>query len=265
VTYEFGPFRYDAVQRLLFRDGELVPVVPKALETLHVLLERRGTIVEKAELMRLVWPDTTVEEVGLARNISLLRKTLGDYIETIPKRGYRFPAAPAHEPEPEPLPTRARRWPWLLGAAGALVAVFVYYQFYVPSRYLPWARASLAVVPFDCLCSGVDANRLTRVLNEALVAEISKSAGVQVVSPATVHRYQRAGISMSVMARLLGLEVLVEGTVQTAGGARRTTVRLTDVHTGRIIWSETYEEPENTAFENTGRSVAAEVGKRLTR
>ena len=99
-VYAFGPFHYDAEQRLLFRQGEVVPLVPKAIETLHVLLERRGRVVEKADLMKLVWPDTTVEDVGLARNISLLRKALddesGQYIETIPRRGYRFAAeAPA--------------------------------------------------------------------------------------------------------------------------------------------------------------------------
>jgi DNA-binding winged helix-turn-helix (wHTH) protein len=94
----FGPFRYDPEQRLLFRAGAIVPLVPKAIDTLHVLLERHGRVVEKHELMQLVWPDTVVEEVGLARNISLLRKALGDegdpneYIETIPRRGYRFVA-----------------------------------------------------------------------------------------------------------------------------------------------------------------------------
>jgi DNA-binding winged helix-turn-helix (wHTH) protein len=95
-VYAFGPFHYDAEQRLLFRQGEVVPLVPKAIDTLHVLLERRGRVVEKADLMKLVWPDTTVEDVGLARNISLLRKALddesGQYIETIPRRGYRFAA-----------------------------------------------------------------------------------------------------------------------------------------------------------------------------
>jgi hypothetical protein len=91
AVYEFGPFRYDAGQRLLFREGELVPLAPKAVETLHALLDRRGRLVDKTELMKLVWPDTVVEDVGLARNISLLRKALGDesdtvtYIETIPK------------------------------------------------------------------------------------------------------------------------------------------------------------------------------------
>src|SRR5512144_1753357 len=93
-TYEFGPFRYDANQRLLFREGEIVPLAPKSLEMLQALLERRGMVVGKAELMKLVWPDTFVEEVGLARNISLLRKVLEDeseantYIETVPRRGY---------------------------------------------------------------------------------------------------------------------------------------------------------------------------------
>src|SRR4051812_13443707 len=93
-VYGFGPFRYDAGQRLLFRDGTLVPLVPKAVDTLHVLLQHHGHIVDKPDLMKLVWPDTTVEEVGLARNISLLRKALEvdsgeSYIETIPRRGYR--------------------------------------------------------------------------------------------------------------------------------------------------------------------------------
>jgi len=84
MTYEFGPFRYDAGQRLLFRGGEIVPLVPKALDTLQVLLERRGCVVEKSDLLKLVWPDTNVEDVGLARNISLLRKALEDESEEHP-------------------------------------------------------------------------------------------------------------------------------------------------------------------------------------
>jgi DNA-binding winged helix-turn-helix (wHTH) protein/TolB-like protein len=125
---EFGPFRYDPAQRLLFRGGEVVALAPKAIDTLHVLIERRGQVVEKAELMRLVWPDCTVEEVGLARNISLLRKALGDereqFISTIPKRGYRF-AAPVVEvaevaPASEPAPVRE-----LAGAAEVVNAARV--------------------------------------------------------------------------------------------------------------------------------------------
>ena len=65
--YCFGPFRYDWEQRLLFREGETVLLAHKVGETLRVLLERHGTVVEKAELMRAVWPDTRVEDIGLAR------------------------------------------------------------------------------------------------------------------------------------------------------------------------------------------------------
>src|SRR5262245_42979130 len=93
--YEFGPFRLDPSGPLLFRSGEIVPLAPKALEILFVLVERRGALVTKDELVAAVWPDTTVEEGNLAHHISQLRKTLGNedgqpYIETIPKRGYRF-------------------------------------------------------------------------------------------------------------------------------------------------------------------------------
>jgi DNA-binding winged helix-turn-helix (wHTH) protein/TolB-like protein/Tfp pilus assembly protein PilF len=105
--YEFGPFRIDAEQRLLTRDGELVPLTPKVFETLFCLVERRGQIVLRDELMNRVWPDTFVEEGNLTFNISLLRKALGEnpeshpYIETIPRRGYRF-VAPVREVNDEP-------------------------------------------------------------------------------------------------------------------------------------------------------------------
>src|SRR5271157_1635477 len=246
MVYEFGPFRYDAGQRLLFRGGELVPLVPKALETLHVLLERRGCVVEKSELMKLVWPDTNVEDVGLARNISLLRKALEDeseenpYIETIPRRGYRFAAQVSTDEPAAPAKRSGRRWYWLILSACALViAALVYYQFYVPSRYLPGGSAGLAVVPFECLCPGMDGAGFSRGFNEVLVADLSKLSGVQVISPSTVRRHQRMGVSMGLMGRLLGLEVLVEGTVQKLGERLRITARLVDVHTGRVIWAET--------------------------
>ena len=95
--YSFGPYRLDTRERMLLREGQYVPLTPKALETLMVLVEHGGRIVEKEEFLRLVWPDTFVEDVTLAKNVSSLRKTLGEseqhhYIETIPKRGYRFVA-----------------------------------------------------------------------------------------------------------------------------------------------------------------------------
>jgi len=93
--YEFGQFRLDPQERLLLRDGEPVPLSPKAFDMLLALVENGGRLLEKEELMRRLWPDSFVEEGSLAQNVSLLRKALGEsdgqkFIETVPRRGYRF-------------------------------------------------------------------------------------------------------------------------------------------------------------------------------
>src|SRR5262245_59472803 len=92
--YEFGPFRLDVANRLLLKDGELVPLKRKAVETLIILVERRGEVVGKDELIQTLWPDSFVEESNLSQYIYLLRKTLGEgeYIQTLSGRGYRFTA-----------------------------------------------------------------------------------------------------------------------------------------------------------------------------
>src|SRR5437870_4562447 len=99
--FDFGPFRLDPDQRLLLCNGNLAPLTPKAFELLRVLVERHGHIVAKDELMELVWPGSFVEETNLAHHISALRSTLGNgttepFIETVPRRGYRF-VAPVRE------------------------------------------------------------------------------------------------------------------------------------------------------------------------
>ena len=97
-SYEFGPFRLDARERLLLHDEEIVPLSPKAFDMLLALVENSGHLLEKNELMQRLWPDTFVEEGSLAQNISLLRKALDEsesqkFIETVPRRGYRFVAS----------------------------------------------------------------------------------------------------------------------------------------------------------------------------
>src|SRR5262245_25868290 len=90
--FEFGPFRVDPVERVLLREGQAVSLTPKVFDLLLLLLESRGHVVEKERLMREIWPGTFVEEGNLTQNISVLRKILGEhqYIQTIPRRGYRF-------------------------------------------------------------------------------------------------------------------------------------------------------------------------------
>src|SRR4051812_39456784 len=98
--YEFGPFRLDPEEHTLWRESEPVPLTLKAFETLLVLVESGGRGIGKQKLMGKVWPDAFVEENNLAQQVSFLRKALGEtesgvkYIETIPKRGYRFNVAP---------------------------------------------------------------------------------------------------------------------------------------------------------------------------
>lgn len=102
--YDFEDFRLDRGQRVLMRQGQVFPLAPKAFDTLLVLVENRERVVGKDELMNAVWPDAFVEEGSLTQNISVLRKVLGEgaggrqFIQTIPKRGYRF-VAPLREEE----------------------------------------------------------------------------------------------------------------------------------------------------------------------
>ena len=145
--YEFGPFSLDAGKRLLLRDGAQVPLAPKVLETLLVLIENRARVLSKDELLKQVWGDTIVEEGGLTRNISVLRKALGEkpedhqYIVTVPALGYRFVAevrvrrgngaspnahAPAiHEQERPWWQLSPRRW-LVLGTAVVGLATLMY-------------------------------------------------------------------------------------------------------------------------------------------
>lgn len=134
-AYRFGPFRLNIRDRILERDGSRVLLTPKVIDTLVVLVENAHQVVTKEVLMRAVWPDVIVVESGLTRNISVLRKALegdgpeGSYIETIPRRGYRFVAELAEEDllagaeAKEPPPRTGGRAAWLAAALVVLAAV----------------------------------------------------------------------------------------------------------------------------------------------
>src|SRR5580658_903627 len=97
--YEFGPFRLDPQRRLLTRGADPVPLTPKVIETLVVLIENRDRVVSKDDLMKMLWPASFVEESNLSQNVFVLRKALGDssqekrYIVNVPGRGYQFTEA----------------------------------------------------------------------------------------------------------------------------------------------------------------------------
>ena len=137
-SYEFGPYRLLPSERLLLREGEPVALAPKAFDTLVALVRRAGRLSDKEELLKEVWPDAFVEESNLTQNVFALRRALGPadngkpYIETVPKRGYRFLAAvtvtqdgvqetaPAQPPEQVTRPARSRA---IAGAAAIALSL----------------------------------------------------------------------------------------------------------------------------------------------
>jgi DNA-binding winged helix-turn-helix (wHTH) protein/TolB-like protein len=265
-SVEFGPFRYDPAKRQLFRAGEPVDLQPKMLETLHVLALNAGSVVDKQEIMRAVWPDTVVEEVGLARNISQLRKVLGGeesgetYIQTVPRRGYRLVSTPAavgvaEAATPAPAPARRRYRIWAAAAAGACI-LFIYWQFYLPSRWLPGGegRADLIVVPFEGEPKG---------FSEALAAELASNPRLRVISPSTVRRYRAFRFPDHWTARILGAALIVEGEWPATSAAGSGAARLTDVHSGRMIWSGRLRQPESeAALREVSSAIGARIGQR---
>ena len=226
--FEFGEFRLDTSRRLLSKNGEVVPLTHKAFETLALLVENRGRTVEKDELLREIWPDTFVEEGSLARNISVLRKALGEgpsdhqYIQTIPKQGYRFVAAIREVIQPasaelfqsDPpdaaatdLPSRERQsvearnyMPYAI-AAGVIAALLVtgiaLYFSMSPTPTQP-AKTAMNVTRFTSTGKAMDAaispdgKYVVYVINEGgkqslWVKQVASGSEVQIVPPGDVN------------------------------------------------------------------------------
>jgi len=150
--YEFGIFRLDTSGRVLLRDDSIVPLPPKVLDTLVLLIENHGQLVEKEKLRRAIWPDTYVDDNNLMHNISVLRKTLGaapdgrPYIETAPRRGYRFTGAvrlAGSEPPDSKQTAPVRRFRMFLTlSAGVLVLLTVAGAFWIKPAAAPPLRVT---------------------------------------------------------------------------------------------------------------------------
>ena len=256
--YRFGSFRLDPGTRVLLRDGEVVRLPPKAIDTLLVLLESAGQPVEKEALIRTVWPDTFVEENNLAHHISVLRKTLGNgeagaaYIETIPKRGYRFVGevteasedGDAAEPVPAELPTPVAARKSTRNKLAAAIAVAAlsaltagWWIFRQPAALFD----SLAVLPFKNLSGDTNQDYVADGLTESLIGEMAKIEKIRVISRTSVMRYRGDRKPLPQIARELNAGALVEGSVARFGDRARVTVQLLDGANDRHLWAETYE------------------------
>jgi DNA-binding winged helix-turn-helix (wHTH) protein/TolB-like protein len=259
--YEFGEFRLNTVERSIENAAGRLSLSPKALDVLIVLVESRGRIVEKSDLMRQVWPDTFVEDNNLSFNVSILRKLFGEsgtsprYIETVPKRGYRFvadvreAALEIGAPVPEPAPpveiekavrgSRVRGF-WLLGL-GILTAVIILVWAWrpaMPGRPL----GSLAVLPFRALDAASADESLEIGLTDALITRLSSSLSIPVRELAAVSRYRGQPANPLETGRALKVDAVLEGTLQKHDGKIRSSVRLLRVRDGKVLHTAVFDQ-----------------------
>jgi len=221
--YEFGAFRLDPGKRLLLREGQPVPLTAKAFDTLLALVENRGRVLEKDELMRLVWPDTIVEESNLSQNVFTLRKVLGEqphehlYIATVPRRGYQFVAEVRQTPGTSAAPT-------LTASASS-----------------PGPR-SLAVLPFISLGPKDTDEYLGLGMADALITRLGNIRRIIVRPTSAVRAYIGQTPDPVAAGRSLGVDMVLEGSIQRAGERIRVTVQLVSVGVGAPVWGERFEE-----------------------
>ena len=289
--YGFGSYRLDAVERVLLRDGQPVTLPPKDLETLLVLVERAGHIVEKEELLEKVWPGVFIEEGNLARHIFNLRQVLGDspdgrkYIETIPKRGYRFvavihedsePAAPPlavppasdQAPSMVPVPVGQKRsfWSWPLALLVMLAAAAVpVSRYFWPPRNASAQRAMLAVLPFVNLSGDAHEDYFADGLTEEMIAQLGQlqPARLGVIARTSTVRYKDTKETAAQIARELGVGYLLEGSVRRSGERVRVTAQLIQATQQTHLWAETYERPLTDVL-NIQREIAEKITHSLS-
>ena len=224
---------------MLLNGGEVVRLPPKAVDTLLVLLQTAGQPVDKEALMRAVWPDTFVEDNNLAHHISVLRKTLGNgeggtaYIQTIPKRGYRFvgdvkegteDGVDAAEAAPfEPSRPLASTWPGRRGMAAA-IALLAAFALVITWRLNRGSSAplyeSLAVLPFQNLSGDPNQDYVSDGLTESLIGEVAKIGKLRVISRTSVMLYKDNRKPLPQIARELGVGAFIEGSVTRSATGR---------------------------------------------
>ena len=271
TAYEFGPFRLDPAAHLLLRAGQAIPLPPKAFDTLLILVQQRGNLLGKEELLNAVWPDSFVEENNLNQYISMLRKVLCEdgtgpkYIETIPRLGYRFVAdvneieaeegksaaawtssqvqvkETTHASAPE-FPNRVlwndrKRWAApsaiVLGVMSMLLAVAGIYRFYwVSPPSVSATTRTLAVLPLRNLKPDTETDFLGIALTDAIINRLG-SVNELVVEPLlSVVKYRNADADPRQIARELNVQSVLTGSYVKEGDAMRITTELISADKG---------------------------------
>ena len=303
--YEFGPFRLDTSEHSLCRDGQVVPLEPKAFNLLKVLVQNNGRLLQKEDLLKEVWPDAFVEEGNVNRNISILRKVLGEhssgetYIETVPKRGYRFVATVKTMPgngigsvDAEPVDqdaqakgrpdllhkfakrdfvrrkARSARWLVLAGAAGLTLGILLYVsarrQSTVATR--PEIK-SIAVLPLENLSDDPAQEYFADGMTEALISSLAQIRALRVISRTSVMGFKGSQKPLPEIARELKVDGVIEGSVQRENGRVKVMIQLIHGPTDTHLWARDYERELTDVLRLQGemaRAIGEEIRIQVT-
>lgn len=289
-VYEFGPFRLDPTERKLLRGNEIVVLTPKAFDTLVLLVRNSEHLLEKDEIIRMLWPDTFVEEGSLSNNIFLLRKALGEdqaFIETVPRRGYRFIGAVRQFPRAAPArieesseagapdstsPVKARR-PWLsragLWVAGvALVASLASAGwFYRRAGQTKGTIDSLAILPFVNANADPNTQYLSDGITESLINSLSQLPNLKVMSRDSVFRYKGKETDAQTVGRELGVRAIFKARIAQHGDAVNISAELINTRDSSHIWGQQYDRriaDMAVLREEIAREMASALRVRLT-
>ena len=288
----FGVFELDLRSGELRREGVRLPVQGRPVQTLAILLREPGQVVTREQLRTELWPaDTFVDfEHGLHNAVARLRAVLGDtagtprFIETLPRRGYRFigtvePAVALPQPE---LPSAIERvaeagakipvrkqYPWR-GLAVAAILVFiagalgVWYM----SQARPGERIeSLAVLPFENLSRDPEQEYFADGMTDALITDLANIKALRLVSRTSLMRYKGTRKSAPEIAGELHVQAVLEGAVERAGNRVRISVRLIRATTDQPVWAESYDRDLRDVLllqDDVARSIARAIRIEVT-
>ncbi len=285
AVFEFGLFRLNPAERLLLREEVPVRLPPKAFDALVLLVENPGHLLEKEELLEKVWPGTFVEESNLTQHISMLRKALQDgeggfrYIETVPRRGYRFIAEVrevggiAAETGVLPDSTLEHRHR-LRGPALAVAGMVLLLAAWILTPPV-WKRLrgsgpetiqSLAVLPLRNLSGDPAQDYFAEGMTEALITDLARIPGLKVISRTSIMLYKDSHKPLPQIARELGVDGIIEGSVLRSGDRVRITAQLVRGATDRHIWARSYERDLRdlvTLEDGVSQSIAEQVRKQI--
>ncbi len=241
---QFDRFEVRPTERLLLVDGQPAELGARAFDLLLCLLSYRDRVVSKSELLDVVWPGLVVEENNLSVQVSALRKVLGSQsIATIPGRGYRF----ALDLTP--------------GAGSPL-------RDDIASKANDGARPTIAVLPFSVLTDNPQVGFLADGLVEDVIALLARVPGFLLISRASSFAFRGHAVTVTEVARQLGVRFVVEGSVRLVGETLRVSTQLSEALTGHVLWSGRFDRRRDAAVdlqEDIARGIMSELEPELTR